>query len=243
MDDVGYLSSATLLDKPAHELMALIEQMRHTRYQGWRNHKGLWRDLMGLDEPGGRDVLDLGCGNGVESLEIARAGNRVSIADIADDNLRLAARVLSMHARQTPHQQETDIYLVMDEAPYISAKPVSFDTVHCSGVLHHIPWARQVMQRVHDLLRPDGTVRLMVYSDRGWQQATGSSPPEGDVRAHPDFERFVRHFDQVGEYADWYSRDRMQTRFGDLFTIERCEYLTPTGQYLGAVLRKKEATG
>jgi SAM-dependent methyltransferase len=242
VDDVGYIPSAELLAKPDDELRAIVDNMRATRYSGWRNFRGLWRDLMGLDDAGGKDVLDFGCGTGVEALELALAGNRVTLADISGDNLQLAARILQLYAADLPHMPTIDLRLVWDEAPYIEDEPASYDVFHCNGVLHHIPWARQIMERAHELLRPGGVARLMLYSERGWIQATGTEPPD-DVTTDPGFQRFVRYFDQVGEYADWYSRDRLEQRFGDLFTIERCEYLTPTGQYLAAVLRKKEAAG
>lgn len=242
VDDVGYIPAADLLAKPDRELRAIVEQMRATRYTGWRNHNGLWRDLMGLDEPGGKDVLDFGCGTGVESLELALAGNRVDLVDISVDNLHLAARVLGLYADQIPQLWDLTVYLALGEPPYITAEPESFDVFHCNGVLHHIPWARQIMERAHEILRPDGIARIMVYSDHGWRQATGTEPPD-DVTVHPGFQQFVRHFDQVGEYADWYNRDRIEARFGDLFTIERFAYLTPNQRYCAAVLRKKEAAG
>lgn len=239
VDDVGYIPSAELLAKPDSELRALVEQMRTTRYTGWRNHRNLWREVMGLDDPGGLDILDFGCGTGVEALELALAGNRVTLADITGGNVQLAARILQLYAGDLTHMPTIELRLVWDEPPYIDGEPGSFDVFHCNGVLHHIPWARQIMERAHQLLRPGGTARLMVYSDHGWVQATGTEPPD-DVTTHPMRDRFIRYFDQVGEYADWYNRARLEQRFGDLFTVERCEDITPTGQYLAAVLRRKE---
>jgi SAM-dependent methyltransferase len=151
-------------------------------------------------------------------------------------------RILGLYADEIADQPTLTIYRALGEAPYIEADPGSYDVFHCNGVLHHIPWARQIMERAHEILRPGGVVRLMVYSDHGWREATSTEPPD-DVTTHPLHQQFVRAFDHVGEYADWYSRDRIEQRFGDLFTVERCEYLTPTGQYLAAVLRKKEAAG
>lgn len=239
VDDVGYLPSVELLELDDGRLRALIERMRVARYTGWRNHNGRWRDVMGLDELTGRDVLDFGCGVGVEALELALGGNRVSLADIVPDNLHLAARVVGLFAEPA----EMDVYLVRDEPPFID-DPLHgrFDVFYCNGVLHHIPWARQIMERAHAILRRSGEVRLMVYSDEGWRIATGTEPPV-DTPADPQFGQFVRFFDAVGHYADWYDAAKLETWFGDWFVVERCDYLTPDRRYLGAVLRKRGCEG
>jgi SAM-dependent methyltransferase len=243
VDDVGYLPAADLLALPDNQLRRLVDRMRSARYQGWRNFHGLWRDVLGLDSTHGKDVLDFGCGAGVEALELALAGNRVALADISGLNVQVAYRVLCLYRDQLTHMHDQGItlYLISDEPPFIDCPPGSFDVFHCCGVLHHIPWARQIMERAHQLLRPAGEARLMLYSDEGWRIATGTEPPD-EVTAHPDFERFVRYYDQVGDYADWYDPARIEERFGDLFDVVRCEYLTPNRRYLAAVLRRKETT-
>jgi SAM-dependent methyltransferase len=237
VDDVGYLPSSEMLAWSDGRLRRVIDEMRRTRYDGWRNHDGRWRDVMGLDELTDRDVLDFGCGVGVEALELALAGNRVALADISGDNLGLAARVRSLYPDVVP--SPIDLYLVTDQPPYLDAPDGAFDVFYCNGVLHHVRWPRAIMERAHQLLRPDGEVRLMLYSDVGWRIATGTEPPD-DVETDPSFERFVRFFDSVGTYADWYDRARLDSRFGDLFTVERFEYLTHDDRYLGAVLRRRD---
>ena len=234
VDDVGYIPSTELLALPDEQLLKTVEAMRRTRYEGERNHGGLWRGVMGLDELTGLDVLDFGCGTGVEAAELAKAGNRVVLADISPDNVALADRVLRLLG--TPAAGRC---LVGMEPPYLHLLPGSLDVFFACGVLHHIPWARQVMERAHALLRPGGQCRLLLYSDRGWREATATEPPD-DVTTHPQFWHFVRFFDLIGEYADWYDRERLEQRFGDLFTVERCEYLTSTGRFLAAVLRRKD---
>lgn len=238
VDDVGYLPSSQLLALSDAELRELVERMRTTRYQGWRNHNGLWRDVLGLDTTRDADVLDYGCGTGVEALEIALAGNRVALADISQPNIRLAARIRSLYLDQLTRWPLIGTHLLTEVPPFLDAGPESFDVVHCSGVLHHIQKPRPVVERFHQLLRPGGEVRLMLYSDHGWRQATHCEPPWA-TEAHPAFGVFVRHFDQVGAYADWYDAEKLEHRFGDLFDLARFEYLTPNQQYCGAVLRKK----
>lgn len=234
IDDVGYVSSSEMLTWSDDRLRSVIDTMRKTRYTGWRNHGNRWRDVMGLDSIVDRDVIDFGCGVGVEALELAIGGNRVALADLSNDNGRLAERVLTLY-----DQRPTSVLLVTDQHPYVDASPSSYDVFYCNGVLHHIRWPRAIVERAWQLLRPDGELRLMVYSDVGWRKVTGAEPPD-DVDTHAEFNRFVRFFDSVGTYADWYSEDRLVARFGDLFDVVRCEYLTPDDWYLGAVLRRRD---
>jgi len=242
VDDVGYLSSADLMAMGDTQLNLTIMQMARTRYDGWRNHAGLWREMLRLDDTTGKDVLDFGCGVGMEARELQEAGNRVSLADISAKNLELAYRVL----RLGDHDPDSiDLYLVGDEAPYLYADPSSFDVIHCSGVLHHIPWPRDIMIRFHEILRPGGEIRLMLYSDYGWQIATGDQLlPHWSVDTEqlPGFEKFVRFMDSVGTYADFYSRDKLEIRFGDLFDVTDFAYLTEDLRFCAAVLTRKDGS-
>jgi len=242
VDDVGYLRSADMLTWDDLRLMTTIRDMAQTRYGGWRNHAGLWREMLKLDETHGKDVLDFGCGTGMESLELHNAGNRVQLADISPDNLALALRVLNLSDR--PPEMVT-CHLVGDEAPYFYADRSSFDVIHCAGVLHHIPWAREIMIRFHEILRPGGEVRLMLYSDYGWQIATGDQqlPHWSSVTEdQPGFEKFVGYMDSVGTYADWYNRAKLEIRFGDLFSVDDFAYITNDLRYCCAVLTRKEGS-
>jgi SAM-dependent methyltransferase len=236
VDDVGYLEAAALLHLPDSELFDLVIRMERTRYDqgGYRNWRGLWREVLGLDATHNQRVLDYGCGVGVEALQYARAGNRVWLADLTAEAVELAARVLRLHGYTA-----ADLSVIDDRPPYVwFADRPPFDVVHMSGVLHHIWKPRPVVERAWRWLAPHGELRLMVYSDVGWRVATASRPPE-EVTGDPGFTAYVRFMDSVGCYADWYSADRLTERFGDLFTLERCEYLTPDRRFLAAVLRRR----
>jgi SAM-dependent methyltransferase len=233
VDSIGYVPIGDLLAMGDDELKATIAEATRVRYSSWRNAGGLWVDVLGLASTTGKDVLDYGCGVGAEALVYAIAGNTVTVADIVEANVKLAARVHAINGH------EAGAALIGDTPPFTTLPAGSFDVVHCSGVLHHIPWARETVEHFAQLLRPGGEVRLMLYSDEGWRLATATDPPD-DVTVHPQFDEFVHYFDAVGIYADWYDEARLVARFGDLFTMERFSYLTPNRRYCAAVLRLKE---
>jgi SAM-dependent methyltransferase len=225
VDEIGYIPSATLLALSDEELIELVVQFEEARYQGWRNWNGNWRRVLKLDETHDKKVLDWGCGVGIEALQYARSGNRISVTDIVPDNVRLALRVISVMGYAAT--------LVKSYSPF-----EQHDVIHCAGVLHHVPNPVDVMVEFHQHLYADGEVRLMLYSDWAWMKHVGDDPPS-DTPAHPAFHDFVTAMDAVGDYADWYDADKIERLFGAWFQLENFEYLTQDLTYCGAVLVKK----
>jgi SAM-dependent methyltransferase len=247
VDDVGYPDSRALKALADHELVQLITQLQITRYQGWRNHGNLWvSELLRMTKRWGNvyshdgdltgaQVLDYGCGTGVEGLQYARAGAVVSVADLSQANVDLATRVLQIHGYG---EQVGDRWVIGTEPGFLPRLAGFFDVIHCAGVLHHIRDPQPVMAEFAELLEPDGELRLMLYSDRAWEIATGTTPPD-DTALDPALPQYVRTMDAVGEFADWYDATKLTAEFGDLFTLTRCTYLTPDRRYLAAILEPR----
>lgn len=233
VDDVGYIPAKDLLAMPDGELITIIEAFEHTRYNGWRNFGGRWRRALRLDETTDKDVLDYGCGVGIEALQYARTKNRVSVADISKDNVRLAERVLAL-----ADYPAVSGYTIENKIPPILS-PKKYDVIHCAGVLHHIPKPEPIVEWMASILREYGELRLMVYTDEAWKIATRTEPPEDDVYNYEEFDAFWQHWDPIGGYADYYTRPRLQERFGEWFTVETYQPLTQHGEYAGAILRKR----
>lgn len=230
MDDVGYLSSETLLLFPERDLRDLIHRFEQNRYDGWRNYENRWREVLGLDSTHDKTVLDYGCGFGIEALQYARAGNDIVLADISRDNVRLAMRVLALEGFSAGSFQITE---EMPMNPMFG----TFDVIHCAGVLHHIPDPVPVVEMMAAQLSDEGELRLMLYSDIAWRLATNSEPP-AVVTEDERFDTYWTCWDPIGGYADWYDEARLLGRFGHMFDLVRYEPLTENGAYVGAVLRK-----
>lgn len=219
VDDIGYISSAKLLKLSDDDLHDLVVEFERTRYEGWRNWNGNWRRVLKMDSTHDKDVIDYGCGVGIEGLQYARAGNRVLPLDIVSDNVELSLRVLQLFGM-----------------PDTAVPPV--DIVHCSGCLHHIPHPEATVQVFHEMLKPKGELRLMLYSDWAWIKHIGDDPPT-NTSEHPDFAEYVAVMDAVGDYADWYNEEKLVDWFGEWFELENFEYLTQDMSYCGAVMVKR----
>jgi len=236
VDDIGYFPSQEMLSWDDETLNDVIGKMAISRYEGWRNYEMRWRVVLGLDSTRDKDVLDYGCGVGLEALQYAKAGNRVSVADIAPYNVQLAARVLAASGYTPAHR-----YAIYEFPPFIQEQDLEFDVIHCCGVLHHIPNPRPVVEQMAKWLRKDGELRLMLYSDEAWKIATGTKPTGAPIEDSELFERYWTHWDPHGGYADWYNQEKLEERFGEWFNVTSCLPLTEHGEYIGAILERRTA--
>ena len=235
VDDVGYIPSTKMLALSDDELKVLVEKFRTTRYTGWRNYEDKWRKFMGLDDTKGKTILDFGCGVGIESLELSLNGNNVIAADIVDENVELTKRIVNLYGKKVQTK-------VIDwDFPYIDLPNHSIDILYMNGVLHHIPYAHDLIKKALNWIRPDGEIRAMLYSDRGWAKYTKSTVPafDSEVTLHPLFPKFLRVFDRVGFHADWYSKERLEWRFGDLVNVVSYDYITNDDRYCVARMTPK----
>ena len=86
------------------------------------------------------------------------------------------------------------------------------DIFYSNGVLHHTPKIAEILSRVSKILKEDGEIRLMLYSEKAYTiYADSKLPPiEEDIRESKYFDKFVKAMDNVGSYADWYSEDKIK---------------------------------
>jgi 2-polyprenyl-3-methyl-5-hydroxy-6-metoxy-1,4-benzoquinol methylase len=107
-------------------------------------------DLLARHCGRGLSILDVGCGAGYVSLELARAGHHVTAIDISAENIRIARDVLadnpfadgfgSLEYRVQPFHEATG----------------EWDVVLFSVSLHHMPDVEAVVERARALVRPGG---------------------------------------------------------------------------------------
>ena len=99
-----------------------------------------------------KHVLDVGCGGGILSDAMARAGAQVTGIDLATKSLKVA----QLHALET--QTPNVSYRVVSAEALAAEKPGSFDVVTCMEMLEHVPDPASIVQACATLVKPGGWV-------------------------------------------------------------------------------------
>lgn len=99
----------------------------------------------------GKSVLDVGCGGGILSEAMARAGARVIGIDLSEKALKVA----QLHLLESRLPVE---YLLASAEEYAAERPGQFDVVTCTELLEHVPDPSSTVAACARLCRPGGHV-------------------------------------------------------------------------------------
>ncbi|MCU0925990.1 MAG: bifunctional 2-polyprenyl-6-hydroxyphenol methylase/3-demethylubiquinol 3-O-methyltransferase UbiG [Hydrogenophaga sp.] len=109
-----------------------------------------WIDgLAGLSS---KTVLDVGCGGGILSDSMARAGAQVTGIDLSTKALRVA----QLHALEAGTANVN--YREISAEALAQEQPASFDVVTCMEMLEHVPDPSSVVRACSALVKPGGWV-------------------------------------------------------------------------------------
>ena len=113
-------------------------------------------EVVGFSDWAGSDVLEVGCGIATDGLQFLRAGARYTGLDQSPLALELARRRFELEGVAAED-------LVQSTAVDLPFEDESFDLVFSHGVIHHIANTEGVVAEFERVLRPGGTVLVMVY--------------------------------------------------------------------------------
>ncbi len=123
----------------------------------WRNAYAPWmREELAYASTAGLDVLDVGCGQGIDLANFASAGARVTGVDLTPRHAELARAHLDA--------LELKGSVIVGDAEKLPLADASFDRVSSNGVLHHTPNMEQALREIRRVLRPGGEARIVVYN-------------------------------------------------------------------------------
>lgn len=103
-------------------------------------------------------VLDVGCGGGLLSEALARAGARVTAIDLAP-NLLKVARLHGLESGIKVDYRELPVEALAEEM-LAEGRPASFDAITCMEMLEHVPDPASVVEACARLLKPGGRLFL-----------------------------------------------------------------------------------
>ncbi len=176
------MSSSALEGRPTHD-DALLAEIR----EYWNNHihdlelatqpvgtAGFFQELAEyrfdklhylprvVDFSAYRDkqLLEIGCGVGIDLVRFARAGALVTGIDLAEVSIDLARRNFAQEGLAA------NLQVMNGEALQFEAN--SFDVAYVHGVLQYTADAQKMINEVHRVLRPGGEAILMVYNKYSW---------------------------------------------------------------------------
>lgn len=112
----------------------------------------------------GKDVLEIGCGIGTDSINFVRNGANLAIVELSTESLSITRKRLELEGLQASfingNAEELDELLPTGK---------KFDLIYSFGVIHHTPHPERVIKAIARRLKPDGELRIMVYARHSWK--------------------------------------------------------------------------
>jgi 2-polyprenyl-3-methyl-5-hydroxy-6-metoxy-1,4-benzoquinol methylase len=154
----------------------------------------------------GRDVLEIGCGMGLHTELMTRAGAMVTALDLSATSVEATTQRLALKGITADVRQGD-----AEELPFPDTR---FDFVWSWGVIHHSSRSAKIVREIARVLRPGGECRIMVYNRQGMAARVAF------IKDHLLKLGFLRGtFDQtLHRSTDGFSaRHYVQDQFEDLF--------------------------
>lgn len=108
----------------------------------------------------GKQLLEVGCGAGIDLVRFARGGAQVTGIDLSKTAIDLA------HQNFEQRQQDADLRLMNGECMQFADN--TFDVVYAHGVLQYTADSEKMIAEIYRVLKPGGEAILMVYNRISW---------------------------------------------------------------------------
>lgn len=110
-----------------------------------------------------KNVLEIGCGIGTDSINFARNGACITCTDLSEESLQLCK------LRFKKYGLSADFYLTNAEELSKTVPIKSYDLIYSFGVIHHTPNPEKVIEEISNYMDNNTEVRIMLYSKYSWK--------------------------------------------------------------------------
>jgi ubiquinone/menaquinone biosynthesis C-methylase UbiE len=131
-----------------------FEDITTKRYQGREWHVPV---VARFTEFPGKDVLEIGCSIATDGLEFAKGGARYVGVDLTPKSIELAKERFNLFGLAARFE-------VADAETRLPFPDDSFDHIYSFGVIHHSPAPEKIVREIYRVLRPGGTLTVMLYN-------------------------------------------------------------------------------
>jgi len=108
----------------------------------------------------GKDLLEVGCGAGIDLVRFARGGARVTGIDLSKTAIDLACKNIEQSG------EHGDLRVMNGER--MESASNTFDVVYAHGVLQYTADPRKMIDEIYRVLKPRGEAIMMVYNKHSW---------------------------------------------------------------------------
>jgi ubiquinone/menaquinone biosynthesis C-methylase UbiE len=119
--------------------------------------------LVDFDGYRGKQVLEVGCGAGVDLVRFARGGAIVTGVDLSSSAIELARKNFAIQGLQADLREADGEHLPFPDN--------SFDLVFAHGVVQYTANDRQLVDECRRVLKPGATAIVQVYNRISWLNA------------------------------------------------------------------------
>ncbi len=144
----------------------------------------------------GAQVLDVGCGGGLLSEAMAKAGADVTAIDLAPELVKVAR----LHGLESGVKVDYRVQAVEDLAV---ERPGSFDVVTCMEMLEHVPDPPAILRACAILLKPGGRLFVSTLNRTPAAFALAIVGAEYIARLLPTGTHHYAQFIKPSELASW----------------------------------------
>jgi len=151
----------------------------------------------------GAKVLDVGCGGGLLSEALARAGADVTAIDLAADLIKVA----KLHGLESGVKVD---YRVQPVETLAAEQPGAFDAVTCMEMLEHVPDPGAILSACASLLKPGGRLFVSTLNRTPAAFALAIVGAEYVARLLPKGTHQYRDFIRPSELGAWLRESGLQ---------------------------------